>query len=177
MKRVTVCLGLSAVSALAVWAQAVEKKTETAKPISALAWLVGGVWTADATKLGPGMRRIETCYQWSDNSAFIRFTTHFVSDKGTAHRYDGNFFWNPEQSSLAMWYMSHANEITQGPVVMDGDTMKISFRAEDFEGKIADMRVSVVRETNDRYRWVLEEKQPSGMNQLAALEYVRMAGP
>jgi len=176
MKRVMVCLALLAVSALRLDAQAVEKKTEAAKPISALAWLVGGVWTADATKLGPGMQRIETRYQWSDNNAFIRFTTHFVSDKGTAHRYDGNFFWNPEQSSLAMWYMSHANEITQGPVVMDGDTMKISFRAEDFEGKVADMLVSVVRKTSDRYQWVLEEKQASGMKQLAALEYVRMEG-
>jgi hypothetical protein len=33
-----------------------------------MAWLVGGVWTADAAKLGPGMQRIETRYlmvgQW-----------------------------------------------------------------------------------------------------------------
>jgi hypothetical protein len=40
-----------------------------ANPISALAWLVGGVWTADASKLGPGMERIETRYQWADNGS------------------------------------------------------------------------------------------------------------
>ena len=65
------------------------------KAISELSWLVGGVWTADASKMGDGMKRIETRYVWSDNNAFIRFTTHFVSDKGTAKTYDGNFYWEP----------------------------------------------------------------------------------
>ena len=58
---------------------------DATNPIHSLSWLVGGVWTADATKLGPGMQRIETRYQWSDNNAYLRFTTHFVSDKGAAH--------------------------------------------------------------------------------------------
>src|SRR5437660_3426269 len=76
-----------------------------AKPISKLAWLIGGVWTGDATAMGNGMRRIETRYQWSDNSAYIRFTTHFVSEKADLKTYDGNFFWNPAKETLAMWYM------------------------------------------------------------------------
>src|SRR5450759_4584448 len=76
-----------------------------AKPISKLAWLVGGVWTADASAMGNGMQRIETRYQWSDNSAYIRFTTHFVTDKADLRTYDGNFFWNPDKETLAMWYM------------------------------------------------------------------------
>ena len=90
------------------------------KAISDLAWLVGGVWTADASKMGDGMKRIETRYVWSDNDAFIRFTTHFVSDKGTAKTYDGNFFWEPQKSELAMWYMDYANEIIQGPIAIIG---------------------------------------------------------
>src|SRR6185312_8500754 len=53
------------------------RKSESAKPIASMAWLVGGVWTADASRLGPGMQRIETRYEWSYNNAFIRFTTHF----------------------------------------------------------------------------------------------------
>ena len=166
-----VCVGMSRAQV-----QVAAKKTEAAKPISGLEWLVGGVWTADATKLGPGMLRIETRYQWSDNDAFIRFTTHFVSDKGTAKRYDGNFFWNPEQSSLAMWYMDPANSITQGPVTIEGNGVKIAFRAQDFDGKMADMQVNVIRQANDKYRWVLEEKQAEGWKQLAALDYLRVAG-
>ena len=177
MKRMLALAGLFALCAIAGSAQAPEKKAEAAaKPISGLEWLVGGVWTADATKLGPGMRRIETRYQWSDNNAFIRFTTHFVSDKGTAKTYDGNFFWNPDQATLAMWYMDHANSITQGPVTLEGDTVKIAFRAEDFEGKMADMQARVIRKTNDKYQWVLEEKQAEVWKQLATLEYLRVAG-
>src|SRR5215475_13255318 len=142
------------------------------KPISDLSWLVGGVWTADASKMGDGMKRIETRYVWSDNNAFIRFTTHFVSDKGTAKTYDGNFFWEPEKSQLAMWYMDYANEIIQGPIAINGETTKFSFHATDFEGKIADMQVKVIKKTNDKYQWVLEEKSGDAFKPLAGLEYV-----
>jgi hypothetical protein len=161
----------------AAWAQQAVEKPAPAKPISALAWLVGGVWTADATKLGPTMLRIETRYQWSDNNAYIRFTTHFISDKGPMHNYDGNFFWDPERGSLALWYMDRQNIITQCPVEIDGDVMQMAFRAQNFEGKPADMRVTVTRKTNDHYNWLLEEKQPGSWKQLGTLEYLRVAGP
>jgi hypothetical protein len=175
LKRMVMCLALLAAGSRGVFAQAAEKKSDTSKPVSALAWLVGGVWTADASKLGPGMQRIETRYQWSDNNAFIHFTTHFVSDKGTARTYDGNFFWNPKNSSLAMWYMDAASSITQGPVKVDGDILKINFQGEDFEGKQAEMQVSVIRKTNDHYQWVLTEKQGTAWKPLAALDYLRVA--
>ncbi len=145
------------------------------KPISDLSWLVGGVWTADASKMGDGMKRIETRYVWSDNNAFIRFTTHFISDKGTAKTYDGNFFWEPAKSRLAMWYMDYANEIIQGPIAINGETTTFSFHATDFEGKPADMQVELLKKTNDEYQWTLNEKVGDGWKQLATLEYVRTA--
>jgi hypothetical protein len=176
LRRIVLCLGLLGVATSGFCAQEPSKKSDVTKPISAMAWLVGGVWTADASKLGPGMLRIETRYEWSDNHAFIHFTTHFVSDKGTAHTYDGNFFWNPQMSSLAMWYMDTANSITQGPVITESDTIKMSFHGEDFEGQQADMQVSVLRKSNDHYQWVLAEKQGPEWKQLAALDYLRVAG-
>jgi hypothetical protein len=152
------------------------EKTAAAKPIEALSWVIGGVWTADATKLGPGMQRIETRYQWSDNNAYIRFTTHFVFDKGTAKTHDGNFFWNPAQKNLAMWYMDARNGITEGPVQVDGNQWTIQIHGPDFEGKMADLRVLVMRKTNDQYHWSVEEKQGDIWKELAALEYLRLPG-
>ena len=78
--RISAVILLFALLGGLAFAQEVKKSTEP-KPISALAWLVGGVWMADASKLGPGMQRIETRYSWSDNKAYVRFTTHFVFDK------------------------------------------------------------------------------------------------
>jgi len=170
---------LIAASATSVWCQGQEsaRTKEPTKPISALGWLVGGVWTANASKLGPGMQRIETRYQWSDNGAYIRFTTHFVTDKGTLRNYDGNFFWNAEQSSLAMWYMDAHNSITQGPMIVEGDNLQMTFRSVGFDGKPGDFRVTVNRKTNDRYNWLLEQKQPDAWKQVLALEYLRTTGP
>jgi hypothetical protein len=165
-----------AMGAARVSGEHAERATEAKlKPVSDLSWLVGGVWTADASKMGDGMKRIETRYVWSDNNAFIRFTTHFVSDKGTAKTYDGNFFWEPQKSQLAMWYMDYANEIIQGPIAVRGETTNFSFRSKDFEGRTADMQVNLVRKTNDKYQWVLEEKSGDTWKQLATLEYVRVA--
>jgi hypothetical protein len=163
-------------SASSLTSTSAEKPAETTKPIQVLGWLVGGLWTADATKLGPGMLRIETRYQWSDNNAYIRFTTHFVSDKGAAHTYDGNFFWNPADKTLAVWYMDAHNVITQGTVQVEGNEMKIRFRGEDLQGQMADLRVVVHRKNNDDYHWALQEMQNGEWQDLAGLEYIRVAG-
>jgi hypothetical protein len=176
MNRASMMLAMLSLGAAFGWSQGTEKKPESPKPISALSWLVGGVWTADASKMGPGLLRIETRYQWSDNDAYVHFTTHFVSDKRTAKVYDGNFFWNPAQKSLAMWYMDARNNITEGPVEVNGDVMKISFRGPDFDGKVADLQVFVTRKTIDDYRWSVQEKQGDAWKELAALEYLRLAG-
>jgi len=176
MKKAVMFIVLIALASMAAWGQEGPKNTAPSKPIAALGWLIGGVWTADGTKLGPGMQRIETRYQWSDNDAYIRFTTHFVMDKGTLKNYDGSFFWDPERASLAMWYMDARNSITQGPMQFEGDALEMTFRAHDFEGKLAQLRVKVTRKTNDDYNWLLEEKQADGWKQLATLEYLRVAG-
>jgi hypothetical protein len=172
-------VALLALHAAAIGAQTDAKKGAAEKPIAALAWLAGGVWTADASKAGGGgggLQRIETRYQWSDNDAYLRFNTHFITDKATIRNYDGSFYWDPEQSTLAMWYMDAKNSITMGPVKFDGTTMEMTFRATNFEDKMSDMRVKVTRKTNDDYTWALEEKVAEGWKQLLALEYVRSGG-
>jgi hypothetical protein len=152
------------------------KTVAPAKPMSPLTWLVGGVWTADATRMGPGMLRVETRYQWADNNAFIRFNTHFVSDKGADHTYDGQCFWDPARNSLYMWYMDSKNSIVEGSVAVQGDVTTFTFRASDFDGKMADLRALVTRKNSDDYNWTLQEMQGSSWKELASLEYLRVAG-
>jgi len=38
-------------------------------------------------------QRIETRYEWSETKAFLKFNTHFISEKGITRTYDGNFLW------------------------------------------------------------------------------------
>jgi hypothetical protein len=144
-------------------------------PISQLAWLVGGAWTASGPQLGPHMRRIETRYVWSDNHTFIRFTTHFVTDSTEIHRYDGNLFWNQQQATLGVWYMNAEHEIVEGPVTVNDHGWDISFRAQDASGLDAPFRVEVERKTNDLYRWTLKENVGGEWKELLVLDYVRKA--
>ncbi len=176
MKGTAVFLSMFFLTAVFGSTQDTAKPSETAKPIDALAWLVGGVWTADTSTMGYGMQRIETSYQWSDNHAYMRFTTHFVFDKGTARTYDGNLFWNPEQKSLAMWYMSAENEIIESPMKIDGDIWTMTFRGTDPEGKMSDLRAEVTRKSPDFYHWLVREKQSDAWKEIMALDYHRVAG-
>jgi hypothetical protein len=97
-------------------------------------------------------------------------------DKETMKTYDGNFFWDPAKSQLAMWYMDDGNEIIQGPITISGETTKFSFRAPtDFEGHLADMQVELLRKSNNKYQWTLEQKSGESWTQAATLEYVRTA--
>jgi hypothetical protein len=69
--------------------------------------------------------------------------------------------------------MDYANEIIQGPIAIDGQMTKFSFQATDFEGKPADMQVELLKKSNDKYQWTLDEKSGDTFKQLATLEYVR----
>jgi len=75
-----------------------------------------------------------------------------------------------------MWYMDSHNSIIQGPMTFGSDTLQMTFRAEGFDGKPGDFRVTVSRKTNDRYIWLLEQKLPDSWKQIATLEYIRASG-
>ena len=142
-------------------------------PITPLTWLYGGVWTADASAMGNGMLRIETRYRPSDNGAFLRFTTHFVSTRGTLNNYDGQFFYDPTQHALRLWYMSAHGDLTAGTITIEGDRTHFAFTGTNFEGQPADLAVDVLRQTPDRYTWTLQENSTTGWKKLAELTYIR----
>jgi hypothetical protein len=144
-----------------------------ANPMDPLAWLVGGVWTADAAKLAPGMLRIETQYVWSDNHRFLRFTTHFVSTQGTLRNYDGNMYWDPARKALRMWYLSASGEMTESLIALDGDRWQMDFAGTNFEDKPAQLRVIVDRKSSDLYHWSLSEKAGDLWKPLLGLDYAR----
>jgi len=175
MKRLLPWLALIVLAATCA-AQKPAPPAAPAKPVGVLAWLVGGIWTADTSAMGQGMQRIETRYAWSDNGSFLRFNTHFVFDKGTARTYDGNLFWDPARKTLAIWYMNPDNEIVEGPMQVEGDNWTVSFRATDPEGKLADLRAEITRKSPDSYHWLVREKSGDLWKEIMALDYRRLPG-
>jgi hypothetical protein len=75
-----------------------------------------------------------------------------------------------------MWYTDARNEITEGVITVDGNTLRFDFRGINFEGQLADLRVTLLRKNNDLYTWQLQEKASDGhWKDLAKLDYVRSA--
>ena len=169
-KLVTFILLIS--TAIAIPAQ---QPTPT-KPITPLAWLIGGTWTADASNLAPGMQRIETRYTWSDNGSYIRFTTHFVSTQGTFKNYDGSFFFDPAGKTLSMWYMDAGGAITQGPVTIQGDLWQMSFpRPRKTSTASPPTSRSTCSPQIQRlyHHWSVSEKDGDSWKKLLELDYAR----
>lgn len=144
-------------------------QTAPDKPINAMAWLVGGTWTAEASK----DLTIKTQYSWSNNQAFVRFQTHFLTPKGEAHRYDGQFYWDPNTKQLTMWYMDAENAIYNGPIAITPEKTSFDFRGENFEGKMSDLRVNLTKKSNDQYHWQLLEKSGDSWKEMAGLDFNR----
>lgn len=164
MKKAVLWLILSlAISAVA---QAPQQK-----PIAAMGWFVGGTWSAEASK----DVTIKTQYVWADNNAFVRFKTHFLTPKGEARRYDGQFYYDPEKKQITMWYMDAENNIYSGPVNVNGDTTTFDFRGENFEGKLSDLRVNLVKKSADGYHWQLLEMSGGSWKEMAGLDFKRSA--
>jgi hypothetical protein len=150
-----------------------QQKAASANPLNPLSWLVGGVWSAEATALGPGMLRIETRYRTSENRAFLRFTTHFISNSGNFKNYDGNLFYDPNLEILKIWYTDAAGAVTDGTIKVTGDHTRFSFSGLDFDDNPAELMVDMVRQFVDQYLWTLSEKIGGGSKQIARLTYVR----
>ena len=146
---------------------------QPARSIDKLAWLVGGVWTADASKLGGGMQRIEVRYEWAPTKNFIRFATTFVSDQGALVNYAGNIYSYGSSGSemLAMWYMDAKGAITQGDVSGPGERWSLTFDSPG-GGKTTTFRVDVVKKTANEYGWTVSSLEGT-WKPLFSLDYLR----
>ena len=147
--------------------------------LDAFGWLAGGVWVCDGATLPGALSRIETRYDVAPNGRVLRFTTRFVNKDGTVgNGYAGNLYYDPGQRTLRMWYIDGANEITQGPVTLDGDRWSMAFTSDGaLVGRPGPMnfRVDVVRQTNDLYHWALLASPPGGWKPVFGLDYHRVA--
>lgn len=146
--------------------------------LAAFGWLAGGVWVCDGPTLPATLSRIETRYDVAPNARVLRFTTRFVNKDGTAgNGYAGNLYYDAEQRTLRMWYIDSADEITQGPVTLEGDRWSMAFTGDGgFIGRpgAVNFRVDVVRQTNDLYHWSLLAGPAGGWKPVFALDYHRV---
>jgi hypothetical protein len=146
----------------------------TERPIERFSWLVGGVWTADASTLGNDMQQIATRYQWAPNKTYISFFTTFTTKTTSFVNYSGNLYVqsdpaNPGQPVYTMWYTNAENEVTQGVVALEsGDNW-----SETFVSDRRQYRVDILREGKDSYRWILMSKSGAAWQRVISLEFVR----
>lgn len=150
---------------------------EPNRPIDQLEWLVGGVWSADASSLGGDVTRIDTRYEWTPNKSYIRFTTDFVSAKGARPHYAGDLFFDPSLGSLMIWYMDENSAITSGHMRVDGKSWTISFRGAGDAAGVAgpvDYTVDIERMTDDEYRWTLFTDAAGAKKEVFGLTYRRL---
>jgi hypothetical protein len=173
MKRPFIVTALALFISLGSSARAADS---AARPIADLSWLVGGVWTAKAAALPGGIDRIEVRYNWAATANYIQFATRFVgTDGSTKGSYAGNFYFDPAKDRLAMWYMDEKNEITQGPVDVDGNRIVMTFSEAGQNSSATssvNFRVEVTKSAADAYHWALSRKNDDAWKPLFSLDYL-----
>lgn len=147
--------------------------TPGSRPIDRFSWLIGGTWTANASKLGKGMREISTRYQWSQNRTYVEFSTVFASETGAVVNYSGMIFNDPSTAATGggyrMWYTDAKGAITEGAVSPgSGDDWSLNFLSEN-----KPYRVDILRQSADSYRWSLYSQSSSSWSPVFSLDFNR----
>jgi len=150
------------------------------QPLDRLQWLVGGVWTADASKLGGGMSRIETRYESVADGNLIRFTTAFIdAHENVVNRYAGNFYVDPATARIKTWYLSSKNEITHGDVAIDPATVTLLITEAPEPDAPPQYRVVIAPENglgsdyHQVYVWKLSARDGDAWKPMFGLTYAR----
>jgi|HubBroStandDraft_6_1064221.scaffolds.fasta_scaffold204509_2 hypothetical protein len=147
--------------------------TTATDSLHGLDWLAGHTWRAKLPASGT-LSHIDVHYDWAETGNLLQFATRFYTTDGKiVQRYAGNFYYDPGESTLMMWYLNSANTIVHGPVTLAGDTMTMTFQSPDDEGKPAEYRVDVTRTTPAAYRWELFKQDAGSWAKQLSLTYER----
>jgi hypothetical protein len=143
---------------------------QTTSGVADLNWLTGGTWIGSA----PGSPlQVRTAYSWSNNHQFVRFFTKFVMPTGTQNKYDGNIYFDPATKQAMTWYIHENGAITSAATTISDSGFSMTFADTDEDGKPANYRVEVTRQSADRYVWRLFQQTATGWQAALTLAFVR----
>jgi hypothetical protein len=133
------------------------------------AWTVEGKWSN-----GAGLRA-RSVYEWGLGKKILKAKT-FVKDGDREYqRYEAVFAWHPEKKNLFIISFAYDGSMTQSLVEpKDSNTLRVGWTP------FAKDRPSPIRQTlhfldNDRFQWVVEQKQGDKWMQLIDATWKRKA--
>jgi hypothetical protein len=115
-------------------------------PLSPLAPLVGGVWTASVpVPAGKPPMRIEARFEWSVNRSAIRFDSVFVSEGRRAPYSSGLYAWNAASRRIEVVYTDADGSLTKGSIRQEDGVLVNDLVETAPDGKETPIRVRLTR--------------------------------
>ncbi len=142
-------------------------------PLSALAWLVGGKWVAEAE--GPDGKPMirESFFEWAANRRALRFWSIIKLHDGKAVPYvEGAYFWHPGKKSLWFWYVDPGSYY-EGEVLWDGKRLDHIYEGVNAKGEREKWRYWFERESEDRMPIKIFSHKDGVWSEIVSLTYER----
>ncbi len=142
---------------------------ETLAPV---AWLVGGTWVTDVKDPSDAsVTHVENRIRWSANHQAIEFNANF---NGKPH-YNGFYAYNPATKTIGFYYTSSDGELTIGTATSDSDgkTVHQDFDISHVNGKVGQVRSTLVRDGNDAYWFAVFLQKDGEWAQVFRIHYER----
>ena len=156
-------------------AQTKAAATQTSpRPLSALAWFVGGTWMSEVKDPSDGsVTKVEERIRWSPNCQAIVFNVNF---NGKPH-YDGFYAYNPATRKIDFYYTSSEGELTIGTVTPDADgkTFLQEFDIMHANGTTGHVRSTLVRDGENAYEFSVLMQKNGDWQQAFHIRYERKA--
>jgi len=122
-------------------------------PLDQLAWLAGGVWTAEEpSDQGPPLVVHLVC-DWSGTRNALLFHVTFLSQGRETPQYDGMYVWHPGKQKFVLWQVNRKGDVAEGELTVSGKEMDQTVRVSHLDRSAHFLRAHYTLIDNDAFRF------------------------
>jgi hypothetical protein len=113
-------------------------------PLSSIAFFTKHHWEAKLPDSPDGKKmKIHAEFTWSQSRQAIRISTQIVSDGQVRPYIDGLYAWDPQEHTIAFWYVDAEGSLTKGMVKMEDGKLVHEFKEIKGNGETSDFVAKV----------------------------------
>jgi hypothetical protein len=151
-------------------------QTPAPNPVEALAWLVGGVWSAESKLPDGSPATIEATFHWAGHRRALKYSLVRRSGGRVLPSVEGICGWHPARKTLVLWEMDQDGNLTESTLRAEGPKVSYDEVIYGADGSVLPVRAEAVREGDDRFVFKASVEKDGAWPVVFEAVYQRAAG-
>jgi hypothetical protein len=151
-------------------------QTPAPNPVEALAWLVGGIWSAESKLPDGSPATIEATFHWAGHRRALKYSLVRRSGGRVLPSVEGICGWHPARKTLVLWEMDQDGNLTESTLRAEGPKVSYDEVIYGADGSVLPVRAEAVREGDDRFVFKASVEKDGAWPVVFEAVYQRAAG-